>query len=326
MTEFSEPTTTKELSAGESGLEIPCPLEARPELFDKPSVFIAGGIGGVGDVENWQQRMIHQMLADTDIIALNPRRENFPVADPEALEVQVTWEHNALKIAQSISFWLPAAYSCPVTVYELGTWSMRAKPIFVGIDPDYPNRDSLVSQLSVTRPNLRVHSSLEKLASDVKAWVNRSGRLDLPNPRPSFDPKSVYLSGGINNCPDWQAEISSSLSRSSIVVVNPRAGSLDAAKITSAKLRELAAANHRKLLNCESFCVWVHEESSSPASLFELGAIASMLERPLFVGAHPNYFRAKDVVLQTGLVRPEVKVVDSLQDLAGQVNEYYSLR
>ena len=43
----------------------------------------------------------------------------------------------------------------------------------------------------------------------------------------------------------------------------------------------------------------------------------------LFVGIHPDYQRKMDVEIQTLLVRPEVKIVYSVEDLAKQVFEQY---
>ncbi len=307
-------------------LEVRCPQEVDPLSLDN-SVFIAGGIGvGLNNVADWQQQMIHELLADVDVTALNPRRENFPADDPNALLEQIKWEHHALRAAQSVLFWLPAGYSCPITVYELGVWSMRAKPIFVGIDPDYPNRDSLVAQLAVARPNLKVVTNLKDLAQEVREWRVGTARIDLPKPPPAFYPKRVYLNGGISRFPQWQRDLSDSLANENIVIVDPRQRRVDRTKLSGGEVRELARTNHKKLLESEAFCIWFPEESKSPASLYELGVLASMPERPLFVGADPNYFRLRDVVIQTSLVRPEVKVVTSLSDLAEQVRSYYKMR
>jgi hypothetical protein len=323
MTGFAD-LSDKSMIRTQGAVEIRCPQDITSG--GPHTVFIAGGIGGNGNVANWQQEMIFGHLSDVDVTALNPRRENFPVGDPNALQEQVRWEHRGLSIAQSISFWLPAGYSCPITIYELGVWSMRAKPIFVGIDPLYPNRDSLISQMAIARPNLAIVDNLTALSEQVRQWRAGSARLDVPQPRPAWNPKSVYLSGGISGCPDWQKTISDTLNGSNITIVDPRNRDVNAANLSSSDLRALATQNHTTLLGCEAFCVWFPEESTSPASLFELGALASMLERPLFVGAHPRYFRSRDVTIQTGLVRPEVRVVDSLDALAAQVSRYYSMR
>ena len=55
--------------------------------------------------------------------------------------------------------------------------------------------------------------------------------------------------------------------------------------------------------------------------LYELGAW-SMTMKPIFVGVDPEYIRRADVEVQTGLARPEVLVVHSLEALAGQIREW----
>ena len=47
-----------------------------------------------------------------------------------------------------------------------------------------------------------------------------------------------------------------------------------------------------------------------------------MTEKPLYVGVHPQYARRTDVEIQTSLVRPEVKIVYSLEALAKQVQNH----
>jgi hypothetical protein len=47
-----------------------------------------------------------------------------------------------------------------------------------------------------------------------------------------------------------------------------------------------------------------------------------MTDKRLFVGTHPDYQRRQDIVLQTGLVRPDIDVVHSVAALAAQIREW----
>lgn len=47
-----------------------------------------------------------------------------------------------------------------------------------------------------------------------------------------------------------------------------------------------------------------------------------MAKKPIIVGYHPEYIRRQDVEIQTWLARPEVKIVQSLEQLAAQIIEY----
>ena len=68
----------------------------------------------------------------------------------------------------------------------------------------------------------------------------------------------------------------------------------------------------------DAILFWFPQETLCPIVLYELGAW-SMSGKTIFVGVHPAYSRRQDVEIQTGLVRPEVNVVYSLEELAAQV-------
>jgi len=51
-----------------------------------------------------------------------------------------------------------------------------------------------------------------------------------------------------------------------------------------------------------------------------------MAPGPLFVGVDPGYARRVDVEIQTKLVRPDVVVVSSLRELAGQLTAFLTTR
>lgn len=149
-----------------------CTIEAlddySPQL-GQTSIFLAGGITSC---HNWQQEMIH-LLRETDLVVLNPRRANFPIDDPAAAEAQIAWEFRHLRHAHSILFWFPCETLCPITLYELGAWSMTSKPLFVGIHPDYQRRRDVEIQTRLVRPDVSIAYSLEDLARTVCGeWRN----------------------------------------------------------------------------------------------------------------------------------------------------------
>lgn len=60
---------------------------------DDVVVFLAGGIT---NCPNWQWNVI-KLLKDAvndypNLVILNPRRDNFPIDDPNASEEQITWD------------------------------------------------------------------------------------------------------------------------------------------------------------------------------------------------------------------------------------------
>jgi len=128
------------------------------------AVFLAGGITGCPD---WQSELV-KLLAKTNYVVFNPRRENFPIDDPEAAPLQIRWEFNYLRKADVISFWFPAEGVRPIVMYELGAWSMTDKPIVVGVEPGFWREQDVSIQTSLVRPELHIVDNLEDLANQLK--------------------------------------------------------------------------------------------------------------------------------------------------------------
>ena len=131
------------------------------------SLFLAGGITGCPD---WQEDVCRK-LDDTHWIVLNPRRKNFPIEDKGAAKEQITWEHDMLRLASARLFWFPCETLCPIVLFELGAWSMRSGPLFVGVHPDYARRQDVEIQLSLARPDVKIVYDLEELVMQVRTWA-----------------------------------------------------------------------------------------------------------------------------------------------------------
>lgn len=138
-----------------------------PDTFDGAgrTLFLAGGISGCSD---WQHEL-EILLEALDVVALNPRRRHFNVADPTATTAQIEWEFRHLQECDAIAFWFPSETLCPIALFELGAWSARPdKPIFVGAHPDYARRVDIVDQLRLARTDVLVVATLEALAQQVR--------------------------------------------------------------------------------------------------------------------------------------------------------------
>lgn len=143
-------------------IEAPSSYTLQPS---NKSIYLAGGITNCPD---WQRKIV-QLLSDTDYTLLNPRRKNFPIDDPNAAREQITWEHYALRDAKIILFWFPYETLCPIVLYELGSWSMTNKPLYVGVQPEYKRREDVKIQTELVRPDVEVVYSLEMLAEQVRS-------------------------------------------------------------------------------------------------------------------------------------------------------------
>jgi hypothetical protein len=147
--------------------EIQCPARFEPGRDDL-SLFIAGGIS---NCPLWQKEFIG-LLDDTDLVLLNPRRDEYDVTNISLEEEQIKWEFHHLGLASSYVFWFPKETLCPITLFELGAVSMglREKRIFIGTHPEYARKRDIKWQMLLRRPEIDVVESLEKLAGQVKDW------------------------------------------------------------------------------------------------------------------------------------------------------------
>lgn len=142
-------------------------VEALDQYVREPgevSLFLGGGIT---NCVNWQNLVI-ESLKDTDLVLLNPRRKNFPMGDPEATPKQIVWEYEHMKLATMIMFWFSPETLCPITLFELGKWIEKDKQLFVGCDPAYQRMQDVIVQCSLSRPTLKVHTSLESIVAAIK--------------------------------------------------------------------------------------------------------------------------------------------------------------
>lgn len=143
-------------------------------VYEGVCIFLAGGITGCPD---WQQDMV-KLLYDARLTLLNPRREDFPIHDPNAALEQITWEHEQLRFADAILFWFPCETICPIVLYELGAWSMTDKPIFVGVHPDYQKRQDVEIQTALVRPDVEIVYTLQDLAEQIREYNSKCFPMD----------------------------------------------------------------------------------------------------------------------------------------------------
>lgn len=98
-----------------------------PQLYQRESndvfCFLAGGITGCPD---WQKDIINSFegfIKDNikNLVLFNPRRENFPIHDPNAANEQISWEFKYLEQMDIFSMYFCNCNSDqPICMYELG--------------------------------------------------------------------------------------------------------------------------------------------------------------------------------------------------------------
>ena len=131
--------------------------------------------------------------------------------------------------------------------------------------------------------------------------------------------KSLFLAGGISNCPDWQTLIIAHLWKEEITLFNPRRVKFPMDDRDAAP--EQIQWEFKNLRKADAILFWFPKETLCPIVLYELGA-HSMSPKSLFVGVHPEYERKLDVEVQLKLVRPEIEIVYDLNTLGQKVKEW----
>jgi len=135
---------------------------------DEQPVYLAGGIS---DSHNWQAEVVELLRDKRRLVLINPRRANFPIGDPNAALAQITWEYEHLRKVAGILFWFPCETLCPITLYELGAWSMTQIALFIGVHPDYLKRRDVEIQTRLARPELKISYSLPDVVDSLRGWV-----------------------------------------------------------------------------------------------------------------------------------------------------------
>lgn len=133
---------------------------------------------------------------------------------------------------------------------------------------------------------------------------------------------SLFLAGGISGCPDWQSLVMNTvLVRYPIDLLNPRRVSFNVGDPAAAPAQIKWEFDH--LRRADGILFWFCKETIQPIALFELGAW-SMTNKPLFVGADPDYPRLFDIQQQLPLARPELSVdLMGLAALCWDVERWY---
>ncbi len=142
---------------------------------------------------------------------------------------------------------------------------------------------------------------------------------DLPCP-------SVFLAGGITNCPEWQEEAINKLSDLDMgCLLNPRRKNFPIEDPNAA--REQITWEFRALEKADIFTMWFsNAPSDQPICFYELGRNLAMREVALrlnsvVIGVEKGFKRSQDVYIQTELVCPNIKVYDNFDDYVSAIRE-----
>jgi hypothetical protein len=141
----------------------------QPKEDNKVKLFLAGGITNCRD---WQKSIIEKFQSIKDdfdkymidqLSVFNPRREDFPIDDPNASEEQITWEYEKLKESDIIVYWFSSGSLNPIVLYELGLHgnSQPDKKIVIGCDKKYERISDVEIQTKLARPDVNITYDLD---------------------------------------------------------------------------------------------------------------------------------------------------------------------
>jgi hypothetical protein len=134
----------------------------------------------------------------------------------------------------------------------------------------------------------------------------------------------LFIAGGIRNCPNWQNILIDRLSNEQqikdeigysnikIIIFNPRCK-----KIPNEKKQ--VKWEYDKLKQSDIISFWFSEGSVNPITLFEYGSYIDSTN--LIVGCHPKYERRRNVIIQTGLARPDIKINKNFENFYKEIVE-----
>ena len=132
----------------------------------------------------------------------------------------------------------------------------------------------------------------------------------------NWDKTNLFLAWWITNCEDWQERFTNYFKDTSLAIMNPRRRNFDVTD-SSIEMQQITW-EHKHLEKADIISFWFWKETLCPIVLYELWKYINT-SKQIFIWIEPGYQRTSDVKIQTQLVRPDLKIVNSLSGLAKQV-------
>ncbi len=137
--------------------------------INQKTIFLAGSID-MGKAIDWQQEVIDHFKERKDVCFINPRRKDWNSSWEQTIEnvefnQQVTWELNALELADLIVFYFAPTSQAPISLLELGLFA-RNKNVIVCCPNGYWRKGNV--DIVCKRFDVKQVESLEKLIEEIK--------------------------------------------------------------------------------------------------------------------------------------------------------------
>ena len=172
-----------------------------PEIYKREAndicIFLAGGIT---NCDNWQDTVIDRLSkssSNNNMVVFNPRRDNFPIGNPNESVKQITWEFKYIEESDIFSmYFCNANYDQPICMYELGRNIVRMQEkypnswqdrIIITVEPGYKRAKDVEIQVALAtngklkiRDDINVHAAAIGAAyAIINSANNKESLLDL---------------------------------------------------------------------------------------------------------------------------------------------------
>ena len=146
-------------------------ITAPEKYIEKPGDVRCFLAGGISNCPEWQQEAIKYLREfdvdknhpNNELIIFNPRRESFPINNPDVTEEQIAWEFEALNNCGIFSMYFCNADSDqPICMYELGRyllhtmnryWHSWEKRIVISVEDGYRRQADVKTQVRLATKN-----------------------------------------------------------------------------------------------------------------------------------------------------------------------------
>lgn len=122
----------------------------------------------------------------------------------------------------------------------------------------------------------------------------------------------IFLAGCANT--DWRKEFVEYFEDNSVVFLDPKRNNWDG--LNDDALNEQITWEFVNLRRSDVVVYWFNKGSVCPITLLEYGMWGLSKGTPIVVGVTNDYEKRKDVLLQTKLARPDVRIVNDLYELS----------
>lgn len=135
----------------------------------------------------------------------------------------------------------------------------------------------------------------------------------------------LFLAGGITNCPNWQNYVISELRdiNDNLTIYNPRRKNFPIDNPKAAE--EQIAWEYEHLRNADILFFWFSRGTLNPIALYELGMWCNSSDTLAIIGVDPLYERKQDIIYQTNLARPHLKIFEQLDEMVDEVKNIFDI-